>query len=415
MRKLSIYIHIPFCIRKCYYCDFLSFPAGERERERYLGALLREIEGEAPKYKDYMVDTVFLGGGTPTMLSGKQIGRVLEELKAGFSFVGGNSFGDGSAAEITMEANPGTIDREKLEQCRQAGVNRLSIGAQSLRNEELALLGRIHRAEDFYQAYRWAREAGFRNINVDLMAALPGQKPEEYRETLRKAADVGPEHISAYSLIVEEGTLFYDWYGEGAEKKWGEEDFPKKADGHAGSGTKGSIGAGEGRPALPSEEEERLMDEWTEEILGEYGYRRYEISNYAKPGCECRHNMAYWKRYDYAGFGLGAASMVGNVRWKNSADMGKYIGCMEAETLKEEVCQLSIPEQMEEFMFLGLRLTEGVGKKEFYEAFGEDMASVYGKVIEKLESQGLVTDGERVRLTPYGRDVSNYVMAEFLF
>lgn len=466
MRKLSIYIHIPFCIRKCYYCDFLSFPAGERERERYLGALLREIEGEAPKYKDYMVDTVFLGGGTPTVLSGKQIGRVLAELKAGFSFVGGSDdcgrsshcsngskWGNGSKlggmAEITMEANPGTVDREKLEQCRQAGVNRLSIGAQSLRNEELALLGRIHRAEDFYQAYRWAREAGFRNINVDLMAALPGQKPEEYRETLRKAADLGPEHISAYSLIVEEGTLFYDWYGEGVEKKWGEEDFPKKADGHAGSGTKGSMGAGEGRPALPSEEEERLMDEWTGEILGEYGYRRYEISNYARPGYECRHNMAYWKRYDYAGFGLGAASMVGNVRWKNSADMGKYIGCMEAEalpgrpgdalstreallegealperggfpeegreTVKEEVCQLSVPEQMEEFMFLGLRLTEGVGKKEFYEAFGEDMASVYGKVIEKLESQGLVTDGERVRLTPYGRDVSNYVMAEFLF
>lgn len=424
-RKLSIYIHIPFCIKKCNYCDFLSFPAGERERERYLGALLREIEGEAPKYKDYMVDTVFLGGGTPTVLSGKQIGRVLEELKAGFSFVGGSNIG--GMAEITMEANPGTIDREKLEQCRQAGVNRISIGAQSLRNVELALLGRIHRAEDFYQAYRWAREAGFGNINVDLMAALPGQRPEEYRETLRKAADLGPEHISAYSLIVEEGTLFYDWYGEGAEKKWGEEDFPKKADGHARSGTKGSMGAGEGMPALPSEEEERLMDEWTGEILGEYGYRRYEISNYARPGYECRHNMAYWKRYDYAGFGLGAASMVGNVRWKNSADMGKYLGYMEAEalpgrrnlsgreTVKEEVCELSIQEQMEEFMFLGLRLTEGVGKKEFYEAFGEDMASVYGQVIEKLESQGLVTDGEGVRLTPYGRDVSNYVMAEFLF
>ncbi len=407
-RKLSIYIHIPFCIKKCNYCDFLSFPAGERERERYLGALLREIEGEAHKYKDYFVDTVFLGGGTPTVLSGKQIGRVLEELKAGFSFVGGSNIG--GMAEITMEANPGTVDREKLEQCRQAGVNRLSIGAQSLRNQELALLGRIHRAEDFYQAYRWAREAGFGNINVDLMAALPGQKPEEYLETLRKAADLGPEHISAYSLIVEEGTPFYDWYGEG-----GGRERQEKANGYAGRGEEDSAGAGEGMPALPSEEEERLMDEWTGKILGEYGYRRYEISNYARPGYECRHNMAYWKRYDYAGFGLGAASMVGNVRWKNSADMGKYLGCMEAETVKEEVCELSIQEQMEEFMFLGLRLTEGVGKKEFYEAFGEDMASVYGKVMEKLESQGLVTDGERVRLTPYGRDVSNYVMAEFLF
>lgn len=438
MRKLSIYIHIPFCIRKCFYCDFLSFPAGEQERESYLGALLREIEAEAPKYKGYIVDTVFLGGGTPTVLSGKQIGRVLEELKAGFSFGGHSSGGWGDStnrdargmAEITIEANPGTVDREKLEQCRQAGANRISIGAQSLRNHELALLGRVHTEEEFYQAYRLAREAGFRNINVDLMAALPGQRPEEYRETLYKAADLGPEHISAYSLIVEEGTPFYDWYGEA-----GEGGYPGKTDGYAQKGGEGSIavercmGREKSRPALPSEEDERLMDKWTGEILGEYGYRRYEISNYARPGYECRHNIAYWKRYDYVGFGLGAASMVGNVRWKNSADMRKYMGCMEyteaqtlpmlmeqgKETVREEICELGVREQMEEFMFLGLRLTEGVSKKEFYESFGEEMVSVYGKVIDKLKGQGLVTDGERIKLTPYGRDVSNYVMAEFLF
>ncbi len=452
MRKLSIYIHIPFCVRKCFYCDFLSFPAGEQERERYLGALLREIEAEAPKYKDYVVDTVFFGGGTPTVLSGEQIGRVLAELKAGFTFVGDSSLSDcgilckdgssgilcekegncaggreegsrrfGGIAEISMEANPGTVDRKKLEQCRRAGLNRISIGAQSLRNEELALLGRVHSAQEFYQAYGWAREAGFENINVDLMAALPGQRPKEYRETLRKAADLGPEHISAYSLIVEEGTPFYDWYGEAGGKG-------------SGSGTGKSIKKNnadmEPRTlSLPSEEEERLMDKWSGEILAEYGYRRYEISNYARPGYECRHNMAYWKRYDYVGFGLGAASMVGNVRWKNCTEMEKYICCMEKEALpkketlsekrmemvKEEICGLSIQEQMEEFMFLGLRLTEGVGKKEFYETFGEEMEAVYGKAIEKLQSQGLVTDGERIRLTPYGRDVSNYVMAEFLF
>lgn len=306
MRKLSIYIHIPFCVRKCFYCDFLSFPAGEQERERYLGALLREIEAEAPKYKDYVVDTVFFGGGTPTVLSGEQIGRVLAELKAGFTFVGDSSLSDcgilckdgssgilcekeghcaggreegsrrfGGIAEISMEANPGTVDRKKLEQCRRAGVNRISIGAQSLRNEELALLGRVHSAQEFYQAYGWAREVGFENINVDLMAALPGQRPKEYRETLRKAADLGPEHISAYSLIVEEGTPFYDWYGEAGGKG-------------SGSGTGKSIKKNnadmEPRTlSLPSEEEERLMDKWSGEILAEYGYRRYEISNYARP------------------------------------------------------------------------------------------------------------------------------------
>lgn len=393
MKKIGIYVHVPFCVRKCLYCDFLSFPAGEEERERYISGLLREIGKEAARYKEYEVDSVFLGGGTPTVLAGEQIERILAGLKSGFSF--------GKEPEITIEANPGTMDMDKLESCRKAGINRISIGAQSLDDGELALLGRVHSSKDFLEAYDLARKAGFRNVNVDIMAALPGQKPEGYLDGLKKVMDLEPEHISAYSLIVEEGTPFYEWYGE---------------DGKRGNGMLSSLSSS--FPShLPSEGEEREMYERTGEILEAGGYYRYEISNYAKPGYECRHNLGYWKRSDYVGLGLGAASMVENVRWKNSADMEKYLCCMESGSgdSKEELCALSIREQMEEFMFLGLRMTEGVGKKDFYDAFGRSLEDAYGEVIGKLCGQGLLVNEDRVRLTPYGRDISNYVMAEFLW
>ncbi len=393
MKKIGIYIHVPFCVRKCYYCDFLSFPAGEERRERYVNGLLREIEKESAQYKEYEVDSVFIGGGTPTVLYAGQIRRIMDGMRAGFSF--------GKEPEITIEANPGTVDLGKLESCREAGINRISIGAQSMDDRELALLGRVHSSKDFLEAYGLARKAGFRNMNVDMMAALPGQKIGGYLEGLQRVIDLEPEHISAYSLIVEEGTPFYEWYGEDGKRR---NDFPSQLPSNLPS-------------HLPSEEEEREMYERTGEILEAAGYDRYEISNYAKPGYECRHNIGYWQRRDYAGFGLGAASMAANVRWKNSADMEKYLCCIEdgSGDVKEEVCALSIKEQMEEFMFLGLRMTEGVGKEDFYDVFGRSLESVYGEVIERLCGQGLLLDGERVRLTPYGRDISNYVMAQFLW
>lgn len=403
MRKIEIYIHIPFCVRKCLYCDFLSFPSGEKERERYLDALLWEIETQAPKYRDYEADSVFIGGGTPTVLTGEQLGRIMRGIKAGFAF--------GKNPEITVEANPGTVDRGKLEESLKAGINRISIGAQSLNDRELELLGRVHLSEDFFRAYRLARKAGFQNINVDMMAALPGQKLEGYLDGLKRVTDLEPEHISAYSLIVEEGTPFYERYGREGKREKGTEELPGILPG-----------------ILPSEEEERLMYERTGELLATQGYGRYEISNYARPGYECRHNIGYWKRHDYVGFGLGAASMVENVRWKNCTDMERYLHCMEArkgqregtseadaaEGIQEERIFLSVKEQMEEYMFLGLRLTEGVGKEAFYKAFGRKIEDVYGDVIRRLQGQGLLENGKQVRLTPYGRDVSNYVMAEFL-
>lgn len=378
MKKLSIYIHIPFCIKKCHYCDFLSAPAGKQAQEEYLHALIGEIQTEAIKYKDYEVTTVFIGGGTPTAVSAESLCEVLYAVKDNFTV--------GADAEVSMEANPGTVTREALEKYRKAGINRLSIGLQSAYDEELALLGRIHTYQDFVQTYCEAREAGFTNINVDVMSALPGQSVQTYAETLNKVTDLvpPPEHISAYSLIVEEGTPFFDRYSTGE--------------------------------SLPTEEEEREMYYLTRECLNAAGYAQYEISNYSKPNQECRHNMVYWQRGDYVGFGLGAASMVNNVRFQNVADMGLYL--TEADK-KTESNSLSLKEQMEEFMFLGLRLIQGVSKAEFLECFGVTVEEIYGDIIEKNKQDGLlkeeVWEGEiHILLTEKGIDISNYVMSQFL-
>ena len=400
MRKLGIYVHIPFCVRKCRYCDFLSFPAAEEIKWAYVRALQREIEGEAGQKTtgktlpdtDFSVDSVFIGGGTPSVLPEGALEEILDSLRkcCRFSVC--------PEPEITVEVNPGTVDRRKLESYRKAGVNRISIGTQSVHGEELAYLGRVHSAADFFRTYGETVEAGFTNINVDIMAALPGQSVADYMDNLSQVAGLCPAHISAYSLIIEEGTPFYDLYG-------GERCRQES------SGTENGCIL-----PLPSEDEEREMYERTDSFLREKGYHRYEISNYAMPGRECRHNKGYWTRQDYVGFGLGAASMVDNVRWKNLTGMDDYLRLAgtEGAGVKREIQRLSRREQMEEFLFLGLRLTEGIGRGEFRQAFGVDVEEVYGTVLGKLCAQGLLETDGRIRLTDYGRDVSNYVMAEFL-
>lgn len=376
LRALGVYIHIPFCLRKCLYCDFLSGPADLRVQERYVQALCREIREESEKYSGYRVETVFLGGGTPALLKGEQIQRILGTLYDCYHMAG--------QCEISIEMNPGTADREKLAAFRKAGINRLSIGLQSACDGELKALGRIHSSEDFFRAYRMAAEAGFTNINVDLMTGIPGQTPQSCRDTLWKVVNLkpAPVHISAYSLIIEEGTPFY-----------------------------------ENTPPLPDEEEERMLHEMARDFLRQQGYRRYEISNYAKPGFACRHNRMYWRRGDYAGFGTGAASLIADVRFANSRDLESYIN----NERKVTDCQrLSLSEQMEEFMFLGLRMTEGINSGQFRENFGKTLDQAYPGVIDKFCGQGLlqrrVSDkGEEwISLTDFGMDVSNYVMAEFL-
>lgn len=381
MKELELYLHIPFCVKKCNYCDFLSAPAGEETRAAYVDALLEEIRGfDEPE--DYEVVTVFFGGGTPSILPGQAIFRIMEALREKFSFRKG--------AEITLEANPGTVDKEKLSFYKKAGINRLSFGLQSADAEELKKLGRIHTWEKFLESFQLAREAGFSNINVDLMSALPGQTKESWEKTLRQVLALQPEHISAYSLIIEEGTPFYQLYEKDVERR----------------------DAGEEPELIPSEEEERAMYEATGRILKEQGYLHYEISNYAKPGCECRHNLGYWQRRDYLGFGLGASTLLNPVRYKNTEDLEAYLG---GDFSKKEFFVLTKDNQIEETMFLGLRVLEGVSKEQFREQFSCELRVVYRKELEKLEKEGLLEEeGDFVRLTSRGIDLSNPVLAEFL-
>ena len=341
----------------------------------YLEALHQEILCCGRSREDGLVTSVFVGGGTPSLLSGDEMERLFVLLRQQFAFA--------EDAEITMEANPGTLTEANLEGYRRAGINRLSIGCQSVHDEELEKLGRIHRFADFCESFSLARKAGLTNINVDLMSALPGQDLCSWEDCLEQIMAFAPEHISAYSLIIEEGTPFFD--------------------------RQNSL-------QLPKEDTERRMYERTREILRQNGYEQYEISNYARSGFACRHNIGYWDQTPYLGFGLGASSYMEEIRFKNTSDMKEYL--CQAKTgvfLREEEERLTLENRMEECMFLGLRMTKGVGFAEFEEKFGVSMMSVYGQTIEHFVREKLLTICEnRVCLTEKGMDLANTVMAEFL-
>ena len=383
MKKLAIYIHIPFCVRKCLYCDFLSAPASDETKEQYVQALCREIREERKSYVNYKIETIFLGGGTPSLLSGEQLDRILGTVFDAYQVA--------DDCEISMEVNPGTVTKEKLKAYKRAGVNRLSIGMQSAVEEELQSLGRIHSSEDAFDTYELAIKTGFNNINIDLMSAIPGQTKESWKESLKRILDLepAPAHVSAYSLIIEEGTPFF-----------------------------------EKTPTLPDEDTEREMYKITNDILSESGYLRYEISNYAKPGFACRHNCTYWERGSYAGFGIGAASLVEQVRFSNTRNLKDYLEKYlknATVAIKENRQELSVEEQMEEFMFLGLRMMRGVSAGKFSDLFGKTIEQVYPGIVEKYCRQGLLQkipeqgSGEvRIALTERGIDVSNVIMADFL-
>lgn len=367
--ELEIYIHIPFCVQKCAYCDFLSAPADEIVRGRYIEALKGEIREQNSLGTGYKVTSVFIGGGTPSVLEGAQMGEILKNIRKYFRVE--------ADAEITVECNPGTLSEDKLSCYKQSGVNRLSLGLQSADNQELKLLGRIHTYEEFLESFSLARKAGFGNLNVDLMSGLPCQTRKSWRETLHQVIDLNPEHISAYSLIIEEHTPFYERYKPGGLEEH----------------------------LLPDEDTERQMYYDTRDMLEAAGYERYEISNYAKPGFACRHNLGYWERKEYLGLGLGASSLIKGVRFVNHKKLSAYL---EGSYTHEEVQKLTRQEEQEETMFLGLRKAEGV-------LLTDELSEVYKETIQKLEQQGLLfqEDG-RVRLTDLGIDVSNYVLAEFL-
>ena len=377
-KDLGLYIHIPFCVKKCEYCDFLSWNAEEEERQQYVAALLSEIESYREFAKGYRVSTIFIGGGTPSVLLPKQMEDILQKIYEIFELE--------RRPEITVEVNPGTVDEEKLQCYKENGVNRLSMGLQSVKDEKLRLLGRIHTYQEFVESYELARKAGVDNISIDLISSVPGQTLQEWKEELETAAAQNPEHISVYQLIIEEGTPFYEKYAEHPE-------------------------------LLPDEETSREIYLWTGKFLKEAGYEQYEISNYAKPGKESRHNLKYWERGDYLGLGLGAASMVRNIRMSNTKDMRTYLErCDKPKTMREDVQFLEEPRQMEEFMFLGLRKTRGVSKKEFKRIFGREMDMVYEKALHKcLENGMLLAHKDRIFLSEEGTLLSNMVLSEFLF
>ena len=379
-RPLGLYIHIPFCVQKCKYCDFLSAPADDATKKRYVDALCREIIGYKELTNEYEIATVYFGGGTPSVLEFSLIEKILSTVKAGFAL--------NEEAEITLEVNPGTASLDKLKGYKELGINRLSIGVQSAKERELALLGRIHSFEDAKNTVLWAREAGFENISLDLMSALPGQSFADYKENVEAILSLNPEHISSYSLIVEDGTPFYELYAEGA---------PKESD-------------------LPEEETDRAMYAYTKERLVQAGYERYEISNYAKPGFESRHNSSYWIGTEYLGVGLGASSLFTNARYHNETDLTVYMDAVEAgQDVRLEVEHLVQEELMEEFMILGLRMMRGVSCTQFQRRFGKPIETVYGSALKKLEKQGLLhLDGDRIALTEVGIDVSNQVFVEFV-
>ncbi len=368
-RELEIYVHIPFCVRKCAYCDFLSVPAEEAVRSRYVEVLKDELRQKAAAGEEHVVTSVFIGGGTPSILEGVQLAGIVKELRRWFSVE--------EYAEITVECNPGTLNREKLACYRDSGVNRLSLGLQSADDRELKLLGRIHTFKEFLESFSLARSMGFANVNVDLMSALPGQSRESWQRTLNQVLALKPEHISAYSLMIEEGTPFYERFRPGGPE------------------------AG----LLPDEDIERQMYYDTRDILAAEGYQRYEISNYAKPGFACRHNLGYWERKEYLGLGLGASSLRGHVRCRNQENLEAYLA---GDWRCQEVTELARKDELEETMFLGLRKTEGV-------YLTEELLKVYERVLADLERKGLLfREKGRARLTELGIDVSSYALAEFL-
>lgn len=417
--SMSIYLHIPFCVKKCKYCDFLSGPQENEVREKYVRALIGEIRirgaltGKTQRQGREVtvpVDTVFIGGGTPSVLAGDQIVRIMGALS--------DTFFIEKDAEITMEMNPGTLREDDLVRIREAGINRLSVGVQSFQDDELKLLGRIHTADEAEKTIIKARSAGFDNLNLDLMSALPGQTMEKWADTLKYAVSLGPDHISAYSLIVEPGTELADMLDEGC------------------------------LPSLPDEETERAMFHFTKQYLENNGYLQYEISNFARTGRACRHNTGYWTGHPYLGMGIGAASYLDGVRFSNTDDLGLYLKQMESlqEMIKKDsdesgaadavefirkrikaegmgpgpLCggekhRLSESEKMEEFMFLGLRMTEGIRVNDFDDRFHRSLEEVYGDVIRKHLDQGvLLKVPGGYCLSARGVDVSNYVLADYL-
>lgn len=373
MKEISLYIHIPFCKQRCFYCDFPTFAGKERFREEYIDALIKEIKEEC---SDCLIKTIFIGGGTPSYLEENELEKLLitvSKLKLS------------SKLEYSMECNPGTVDENKLKIMKKYGVNRISFGLQSCNDNLLKKIGRIHTLEEFLENYNLARKVGFDNINIDLMYGLPNLTIQDWKNTLEKICELKPEHISAYSLIIEEGTAFYKLY---------EKD----------------------KLELPSEDEERIMDKMTKDILKDNGYHQYEISNFALDGKECEHNKVYWSLDEYIGVGSASSSYIDGYRFTNTSDINDYIEKISNNiSVVIERYENSIKDEMEEFVFMGLRMVSGIDLLKFEKKFGVDINSIYKEIIEKNIKDGLlVVEQNKMFLTTKGMELSNSVMSDFI-
>ena len=373
MSKAGLYFHVPFCLRKCAYCDFCSFSGyTDGEMRAYADAMKREMVQYAEAAGDTIFDTVFFGGGTPSLLPVSAVAELLEKANALFRIE--------KDAEITLEANPATADEKKLKDLKSVGINRLSVGVQSLIDEELSYLGRLHSSRDALSFLYKARNAGYDNINVDLMYGIPSQTVESAEKTLEEVIKFSPEHISAYSLMLEEGTPLY-------EKR---KTLP-----------------------IPSEEEEDAIDITVRSLLGASGYHHYEISNYAKPRRESRHNLHYWHSDPYLGFGVSAYSYFGGERYGNRTSLVDYLADPTCAVLEREV--INEASLAYEWIMLRLRLEEGISLSEYRARFGVDFQVKYSKEIERFKAQGLMReDGDRIFLTESGFRLSNSILVAFM-
>jgi len=378
MEAISLYIHIPLCVKKCAYCDFASFAGRMAHRDRYVQAVCREIRAQAAFFGKRTLRSVFFGGGTPTLLSGAQVQEIMDTVRACFLLL--------PDAEISMEGNPGTLTEENLNAYRAAGVNRLSLGVQSMDDTLLAAIGRIHTARQAEQAVSMAREAGFENLNLDLMYGLPGQSAAQWRETLQRAIVLSPEHLSCYSLILEEGTPLYD-----------------------------AVQAGT-CAALPDDNIIEEMDTITETLTRENGYTHYEVSNYARPGKACRHNVVYWECEPYLGVGLGAHSDMDGRRFYNPEDWEAYLEMAESgDTARRAEGENRREDRMFERMMMGLRQVRGVDAARFEEDFGLRPETVWPDTISRMTEKGLMAEsGSRLHLTARGMQVMNGVLVELM-
>ena len=374
---LGLYIHIPFCVTKCKYCDFNSFKIDLNEKIKYLNYLGEEMKLYKEEIKNREIDSVFVGGGTPSILNENEINILFEKIKENFNIK--------SNAEITMECNPGTLTLNKLKVMKKSGVNRLSIGLQAVQNHHLKYIGRIHTFEEFEKNYHDAKQMGFDNINIDLMYALPNQSREDWMESLEKVVKLNPTHISAYSLILEENTELFKMYER--------DEFN-----------------------LLDENTDIEMYEYTINYLKSHGYNQYEISNYAKDNFECKHHVLYWKCEEYVGIGASASGYFNGIRYNNICELDNYEKMiLEGEKPIEWEEKLSIKDEIEESIFLGLRMNEGIQISDFKEKYNFDFEKEYKNEIEKLSKMELIEiDNNLMKLTQKGREISNSVFVEFI-